>query len=233
MMFCVDNEIEKIIKNEDISYIRYVDDFTFFSNSKERLEEFIDLTQKILNKYKLRINHSKTEIMESVLYNNSVDFKQIDFDFNSLGNIWETTDEINHLKKIFKNYLETNNLTECKILLTKIRRKISDLFLERSSNIFEASNDSFFEKERFMKIENMDYIINYLLQLIFYSPVIAVNCYKLIAIIIEYYKVEDMDYVKLVNCLCKKTHLINNRYNDTIVQIWHYYILNQYNNVKD
>ena len=25
-------------------------------------------------------------------------------------------------------------------------------------------------------------------------------------------KVEDMDYVKLVNCLCKKTHLINNRY---------------------
>lgn len=233
MMLCVDNEIEKIIKNEDISYIRYVDDFTFFSNSKERLEEFIDLTQKILNKYKLRINHSKTEIMESVLYNNSVDFKQIDFDFNSLGNIWETTDEINHLKKIFKNYLETNNLTECKILLTKIRRKISDLFLERSSNIFEASNDSFFEKERFMKIENMDYIINYLLQLIFYSPVIAVNCYKLIAIIIEYYKVEDMDYVKLVNCLCKKTHLINNRYNDTIVQIWHYYILNQYNNVID
>ena len=164
--------------------------------------------------------------MDSLLYNNSVDFKQIDFDFNSLGNIWETTDEINHLKKIFKNYLETNNLTECKILLTKIRRKISDLFLERSSNIFEASNDSFFEKERFMKIENMDYIINYLLQLIFYSPVIAVNCYKLIAIIIEYYKVEDMDYVKLVNCLCKKTHLINNRYNDTIVQIWHYYILN-------
>ena len=74
-------------------------DVAILERRKERLEEFIDLTQKILNKYKLRINHSKTEIMESVLYNNSVDFKQIDFDFNSLGNIWETTDEINHLKK--------------------------------------------------------------------------------------------------------------------------------------
>ena len=64
MMLCVDNEIEKIIKNEDISYIRYVDDFTFFSNSKERLEEFIDLTQKILNKYK---SHTKRNIFKPII----------------------------------------------------------------------------------------------------------------------------------------------------------------------
>ncbi len=232
MMLCVDNEIEKLLEGKDISYIRYVDDFTFFSNSKEELEKIMDLTQKTLNKYKLRINQSKTKIMESVLYNDFVDFKQIDFDFNHLGNIWETIEEVNHLKNILKNYLENNKLTECKILLTKIGRRILNLLNERKEVVFIEDDELFLKKENFLKNEDIDYIINYLLQIVFYSPVVGVSCYKLIEIILKYYQEADIDTKNIVDILYNKTSSIDDKYNDTIIQIWHYYILNKYSEHK-
>lgn len=58
LMLCVDYEISTYIRDKDVEYIRYVDDFTFFSDSKEQLQSIIAYVQKILNKYKLRINHS-------------------------------------------------------------------------------------------------------------------------------------------------------------------------------
>lgn len=53
---------------EDIEYIRYVDDMTFFSGSMETIYEKLPLIQRVLNKYRLRINSNKTESKQYLQY---------------------------------------------------------------------------------------------------------------------------------------------------------------------
>lgn len=44
----------------------YVDDMTFFSDSMETIYEKLPLIQRVLNKYRLRINSNKTESKERI-----------------------------------------------------------------------------------------------------------------------------------------------------------------------
>lgn len=65
LMLCVDYEIKNII-GDDVTYIRYVDDMTFFSDSLEEIYAKLPLVQRVLNKYRLRINNNKTEAQKSI-----------------------------------------------------------------------------------------------------------------------------------------------------------------------
>lgn len=58
LMLCVDYEINNVIGDE-VSYIRYVDDLTFFSDSLEEIYSKMPLVQRVLNKYRDVCKYSK------------------------------------------------------------------------------------------------------------------------------------------------------------------------------
>ena len=77
------------------------------------------------------------------------------------------------------------------------------------------------------------YMINYLLQLVFYDPNLAVNCYKVLYELFEYYKSHFLKIDQLIECMTNKTKKINEQYSNTLIQIWHYYLLNKFGPQKD
>ena len=218
LMLCVDYEISTYIRDKDVEYIRYVDDFTFFSDSKEQLQSIIAYVQKILNKYKLRINHSKTEISENILFENALDFNSIDHDFELIKEIWNNYEDFIQLKGIFKTYLKLNKISELKVILSRIAKKIKK----------EEFGFELFKEDKMSK-----YMINYLLQLVFYDPNLAVNCYKVLYELFEYYKSHFLKIDQLIECMTNKTKKINEQYSNTLIQIWHYYLLNKFGPQKD
>lgn len=218
LMLCVDYEISDHIKGSDIGYIRYVDDFTFFSDSKEQLLTITNYVQKVLNKYKLRINHSKTKINENIKFIDSLNFNSINHDYCLIGDIWNNYDDFIQLKEIFRNYLELNKSSELKVLLSRIARKIKE-----SEIIFDSSNPN----------QNVKCVINYMLQLIFFDAYIAVNCYKVMYELLSYYQNKSIDTTDIINCIDNKTKQLNERYSNTLIQIWHYYLLNKFGKRKN
>lgn len=218
LMLCVDYEISDHIKDLDIGYIRYVDDFTFFSDSKEQLFTITNYVQKVLNKYKLRINHSKTKINENIKFIDSLYFNSINHDYCLIGDIWNNYDDFIQLKEIFRNYLELNKSSELKVLLSRIARKIKE-----SEIVFDSSNPN----------QNVKCMINYMLQLIFFDPYIAVNCYKVLYELLSYYQNKYIGTTEIIDCLENKTKQLNERYSNTLIQIWHYYLLNKFGERKN
>lgn len=218
LMLCVDYEIANYIKDLNVEYIRYVDDFTFFSDSKEQLQEIVDYVQKVLNQYKLRINHTKTEIKENVLFVDSLDFNSIDHDFKLIKEIWTNHEDFIQLKEIFKAYLESGKISELKVILSRIARKINKV--EFDFDLFEIDKMS-------------KYMVNYILQLIFYDNNLAVNCYRVLYELLKFYKGNLIEFDELIDWIYDKTRQINSRFSNTLIQIWHYYLLNQFGSIKN
>lgn len=76
-MLCVDYEISEKMKDKSMDYIRYVDDMVFFSDNKQELEGMVSEVQRILGKYRLRINGSKTECRNMKQLNSSSQYSII------------------------------------------------------------------------------------------------------------------------------------------------------------
>lgn len=78
----IDRKLIEFCKENDIVYERFCDDYSFFSDSKETLENklqsFFDET---LSKYKLDINYSKTQILDFPFSEDCFSIKQFTIDF--------------------------------------------------------------------------------------------------------------------------------------------------------
>ena len=218
LMLCVDYEISQYVKEKNIAYIRYVDDFTFFSDSKEQLENIISYVQKVLNKYKLRINHTKTKISPNLLFTDSLDFNAIDNDFRLINEIWSDYNDFIQLKRLFEKYLKLGQISELKVMLSRIAKNIKE----------ETIHFELFETNKMIK-----YMVNYIIQLIFYDTNLAVNCYKVLDELFTYYKKMDLDSDELMESLAEKNEQINELFSNSLIQIWHYYILNKHGNQKN
>ena len=218
LMLCVDYEISQYVKEKNIAYIRYVDDFTFFSDSKEQLENIISYVQKVLNKYKLRINHTKTKISPNLLFTDSLDFTAIDNDFRLINEIWSDYNDFIQLKRLFEKYLKLGQISELKVMLSRIAKNIKE----------ETIHFELFETNKMIK-----YMVNYIIQLIFYDTNLAVNCYKVLDELFTYYKKMDLDSDELMESLAEKNEQINELFSNSLIQIWHYYILNKHGNQKN
>lgn len=100
LMLCVDYEINNVIGDE-VSYIRYVDDLTFFSDSLEEIYSKLPLVQRVLNKYRLRINNNKTESQKSIYNMSYVDMYELKKRFDFFD--FDTIESIKYDKEIFYN----------------------------------------------------------------------------------------------------------------------------------
>lgn len=224
LMLCVDYEINNVIGDE-VSYIRYVDDLTFFSDSLEEIYCKLPLVQRVLNKYRLRINNNKTEIQKSIYNMSYVDMYELKKRFDFFN--FDSADIIKYNKEIFyniKGYVARaydNNLkSEIKAFLSMLRRAISFKKL-------------YFDMDE--KINLKKHTVAYMLQLACLEPIFASRCYRVIISILDLID-EESEKDEIVKLLKLKNDFINATYHDSLLQIWHYCVLSKYDaksNIKE
>lgn len=224
LMLCVDYEINNVIGDE-VTYIRYVDDLTFFSDSLEEIYSKLPLVQRVLNKYRLRINNNKTETQKSIYNMSYVDMYELKKRFDFFD--FDSADIIKYDKEIFyniKGYVARaydNNLkSEIKAFLSMFRKAISLKKL-----CFDIDE----------KIDLKKHTVAYMLQLACLEPIFASRCYRVIISILDLIDKENKKD-EIVKLLKSKNDFINVTHHDSLLQIWHYYVLSKYDaksNIKE
>lgn len=212
LMLCVDYEINQVI-GDDIEYLRYVDDMTFFCDSLEEISSKLPLIQRVLNKYRLRINNNKTETKLSVDNKAYVDMQMLKDKFTYLNPDEEPSILDKNVFYNIKGYIsrarESERRSEIKAFLTMLKTAISSKHLT-----FDSEEPVRYEK----------YMSNLMIQLAQVEPTYASRCYKIIEAILN--KIEDDEIRKsILGELKNKNPWINKNYHDSLVQIWHYYLL--------
>lgn len=218
LMLCVDYEIKNII-GDDVTYIRYVDDMTFFSDSLEEIYAKFPLVQRVLNKYRLRINNNKTEAQKSIYNMSYVDMYEVKhrfefFDFDSSEKVKYNKEVFYNIKGYVARIYDNNQKSEIKAFLSMFRRAIISGKLD-------------FDEEE--KIDLKTHTIAYMLQLACLEPIFASRCYRVIIEILDLINKDDRKD-EIITLLKSKNEYINSTYHDSLLQIWHYYVLSKYDN---
>ena len=204
LLLCVDYQVGNLLKGKDISYIRYVDDFTFFSNSQESLDDLKIQLQQILNEYRLRINGNKTQLVPCVFDYPKVDMEEISNELDWLidkESIELNDNKLFHLKKYFAKCITNKNYPQIKSCLTLFERKISNSLIDLKN----TENDLF----------------SYLIQLSQTNVILASKSYSVINSIIKNSTNKDT----YIDFLLHNSDSIDLKYSNTILQIWHYYVI--------
>lgn len=215
LMLCVDYEINQVL-GDNIKYLRYVDDMTFFCDSLEEISSKLPLIQRVLNEYRLRINNNKTETKLSVDNKGYVDRQMLRDKFKYLNRDGKSyildKDVFYNIKGYISRARESERRSEIKAFLTMLKTAI-------------ISNSLMFDSKE--PIKNEKYMSNLMIQLAQVEPIYASRCYKVIEAILS--KTEDKEIrASIIDELNNKNLWINNNYHDSIVQIWHYYLLAKY-----
>lgn len=213
-MLCIDHEIKEYLAKEhkDIAYIRYVDDLSFFSDSKDSLTETSMAVQNILNKYRLRINGNKTENINCIFVEQPSYIDEIVKEFCFLNNDIEEYDvDLNDffsIKKYVGASINRNRISQCKTFFSLFFNKLK----ERKINVENIKSELFY----------------YLVKLIFSDEQLSANIYQAIDIMLSVYKEENF-----IKALSRKQDKIDSEYADTLIQIWHYYVFFKHCNNTD
>lgn len=208
-MLCIDYQINELIKNKNISYIRYVDDFAFFSNSQEILEELKTQIQQILNNYRLRINGSKTEIAPCIL-----DYPMVD---------------IEGLKLIFPWLFNTEKVFFTDLKLFQLKRYIAKLIGEKNNSQIKTLLTLFAKKmltSKFVFVSTEEDCFSYMIQLSQTNTMLSSKAYNVINAIMD--KCNDKDVY--IRKLLEISDEVDLKFSNTMLQIWHYYVIT--NNCK-
>lgn len=220
LMLCVDHEINQVI-GDDIEYLRYVDDMTFFCDSLEEISSKLPLIQRVLNKYRLRINNNKTENKLSIDNKAYVDMQMLKDKFSYLNrsNNPSTLDKdvFYNIKGYISRARESERRSEIKAFLTMLKTAIN-----RKHLLFNPSDPIRYEK----------YITDLMIQLAQVDPTYASRCYRIIEAIINQTESDEMREV-ILNEVKSKSVWINKNFHDSLVQVWHYYLLAMYDETYD
>lgn len=212
----LDGKIKEIIKDQDVQYIRHVDDMTFYSNDLTLLEVILKEVQSILHENRLTIKEEKTKIQKG--------FKE-----RAESNIFEIFDEFPYmrgwqedakilqehdfykLRKYIEVKMSNHEFTQIKTLLSLLKKNLQEFKIGTDSNITVI-------------------FINYFLKLGYLNNVLQLWIYKTLKVIM----IRDfINKEKFISILSKNTTFINDMHHNTITQIWHYHIFNQLLNEKE
>ena len=211
-MLCVDEEIRTYLEKckNNVGYVRYVDDLNFFSDSESELAELYPAIQSILNKYRLRINGNKTEAIHAVYISQAAYISEIEQEFPKL---------------ILSDSIQSVTISDFFLLKRYVGKCLKD---SRSSQI-RGLFTLLLRRLRQNKIcidEILDELFYYLLKLIFEDVSLTAHIYRLLDVILE----KAVNPMPLIEAMRRKLSKIDAEYPDTILQIWHYYLLFRYSN---
>lgn len=210
--------IDQIVQDEldeEISYMRYLDDMWFYSNQMSSLEKVQNKLQGILKNYNLDIQHEKTNIVKNIKKRNNGQISQVynDFPFlkddpDTIYNV--TVSDLLHLNSLMSKNI--NDLSYWKTHLTVMSKKINKKEISFDQSILEA------------------YLVMVIKFGFLYNP-LQVRVYKLINSILKLDSTNNSEIIKKV--LTSSFDTINNSYSDTIGQIWHYKLLLSFMNSRE
>lgn len=210
LMLCVDYDITEKIKDKNMNYIRYVDDMVFFSDNKQDLESVVSEVQRILGKYRLRINGSKTIYYVNSMYfgdkSNIINmYSRLPY-LNSTSSKILKESEFYDFKEYIAELIDKGNIVQIKAIMTRLLTCIKNEFVDLG-----------LEKENWFC---------YLFTLAFENVNLVCHVYRLLdAIVAKVDRDKREIYIKRFE---KKTSLIETKYCETLFQIWHYYVLTKY-----
>lgn len=210
LMLCVDYDISEKLEDKDMSYIRYVDDMVFFSDSKQDLESVISDVQRILGKYRLRINGAKTAYRINSLYcgekSNIIKiYSRLPY-LNPTEKISLKEGEFHDFKEYITELLSKGNIVQIKAIMTRLLNCLKNELID-----FDSEIDGWF---------------CYLYTLAFEDVNLVCHAYRLLDFIMG--KVDENKRGNYIERLEKKTSLIEIKYCETLFQIWQYYLLTKY-----
>ena len=204
----IDNAIKKEIKNgKAISFVRNVDDFEIYADSKELLNDDIKyIIENELAKLKLEINYNKLSFKEFPF------FKLPNYVIKEVKEISEvsaqsesSSEVVERMIRVISNNLD-KNISDCKYSLIQIYSNI------KNDNIKFNSND---------ENEVVSYFIDYLINLAFKYNYLVKQCFELIIVVIEK---TNVDTEKLINKLISKRAARKSHIRE-IVDIWIVYLI--------
>ena len=205
-MLCVDEKIRKRVDTSKIGYIRYVDDLTFFADSQEVLIKTEMDIQKVLNEFRLRVNGNKTNVFKNAVSKQLTNVEEIKNKFSYLYSSEEyilNANDIQYLKEYIAILIQTERISQVKTILTRLLNCIN-----------AGSIDT-----KYIHLS----LFCYLLTLLFEDENLVVHCYRLLDKLVE----KDVKN-ECYNILKKKTDIVDIKYSETLLQIWHYYVLTKY-----
>lgn len=208
-MLCVDAKVRGCVDANKIGYIRYVDDLTFFADSQEELIKMEFDIQKVLNVFRLRVNGNKTNIFRNATSRQLTNIEEINHRFGDWFSDQEnhklSTNDIQFLKEYVASLIEEERTSQVKVILTKLLKGIA-------SNVVDIQQE-------------YRALFCYLITLIFENENLAVHCYRILDELLK------SDFSKeCYGILKKKTGMVDAKYSETLLQIWHYYVLIKYMN---
>lgn len=213
----LDYEIESIIasKELDIKFIRFVDDYSFFSREKSTLEKFKNELIIILRKKEMSINSQKLSIIET-------------FDDNMiLNNSFNITDLVHMVP--FANLTVKHKIIEINDIVI-FRDAISKLLSEQKYMLIKALltilKNKFRRKEIRFKLD-MDAIdfIQILFKTAYISPFVATHSMELVNEILV--QSDENQKNECLSVIEEEFFEIDEKYQGTDFQIWYFYLIYQ------
>ena len=209
----VDRAILDDCKKNNVNFTRFCDDYDFYSDSKDKLENDVRLTiSESLSKYKLDLNMNKMKLEEfpfislNTIQNKSVfllmkRIEENDYGDNKLEFIEDIMNEINNSLKI--KYSNCNYLL--KFIISKIKKGI-------------ITKDYF-------DLDTAEILLDFLINMSFKYNMICSECFNLIS---EIFNLIDVDRERIilkwiVKRNSRKSHI------KEIIDIWLSYLIIKYN----
>ena len=203
----IDKQVsERILTSHKVGYIRNVDDMTFYSDSKEELESIFNTVQILLSEYQLPINDGKTQV-EFCAFEYA---KEMHNEINLLADTFlENVDSVANLENLkagISEFIKAKNYSAAKGVMTLITTGLS------------GHLDAV--------IQNTPRLVCYFLKLAITAKWLGSRCMRIIDILLQ--RATPDDRSASVDKLLDKLPLINSSCNDSIIQIWVYYLLGRH-----
>lgn len=214
----IDSDIIEMQKKNNmiIEYVRYVDDYTFYSDEVSKLERQIEDFDRVLRRVGITRKVEKTKIQRGFVYDKSADLQEIFLRFSFLfnKNLKIPASFFNIFRDYMKSLLEEENIPQIKALLTIL------------TNFFKQikSTDKNLSKDIVMKIEV--FLLPFLLKVVYIKPILCPNIYRLIFAIGNTFTLKGKKSLAIL--INDDTRYIFEHFRSTEVQIWHYYLLTQF-----
>lgn len=134
------------------------------------------------------------------------------FNFTSSESVTMNKDIFYNVKGFIARAYDKEQKSEIKAFLTLFKTAI-----EKGCLNFDDTEKIKFEK----------HITSYMLQLTCIEPLFASRCYKVVIALLELTKGKDV-YNDILDIVKLKSKYVNTTHHDSILQIWHYYVLSIY-----
>ncbi|MGM0322302.1 hypothetical protein IGI82_003491 [Enterococcus sp. AZ067] len=207
----LDFTIQEITPN--IAFVRYVDDFTFFSTEVSKLEKQIEIFDRILRKMGLSRKIEKTVLEKGFPISKEADLNEIFYYFPFLN------------EKSNKHQLDEENTSSLRQYVFKLVNEERIPQIRALLTILKNYVDRNYQTKK-MHIKQSLYLIPLLLKLEYSFPVVSTHVNRLIFSICKYSERKELK--RVVSFLYKNIDYVESHYAETEIQIWHYYIITSF-----